>query len=115
MPITLFNPGLFRETDPGTIGSMRGTALVLLALGLPLLLGGMIAALAGSRRGEMVWLGALGYSLYNAAVFTIGVAFNRLFPAYLAMFALALWSLIALAIRLDLADPPIRVSAGFFV
>jgi hypothetical protein len=112
MPITLFNPGIFHETDPGTIGSMRGTALVLLALGLPLLLGGMTAALAGSRRGEMVWLGALGHGLYNAAVFTVGVAFNRLFPVYLAMFALALWSLITLAARLDPAVPPIRVSAG---
>jgi hypothetical protein len=112
MPITLFNPGIFHESDPGTIGSMRGTALVLLALGLPLLLGGMRAALTGSRRGEMVWLGALGYSLYNAATFTIGVAFTRLFPAYLAMFALALWALITLATRLDPAAPPIRVSAG---
>lgn len=112
MPITLFNPGIFHESDPGTVGSMRGTALVLLALGLPMLLGGMRAALAGSRRGEMVWLGALGYSLYNAATFTIGVAFNRLFPIYLAMFALALWALATLTIRLDPDDPPIRVAAA---
>lgn len=113
--ITVFNPGIFREPDPTTVGSARGTALVLLVLGLPVLLGAIAKAVAGSRRAEMIWLGTLIYALYNAAVFAIGMAFTRLFPAYLAMFALGLWALVMLAIRIDRAelvehvDPALRV------
>lgn len=105
MAITVFNPDVLREPDVTTVGSARGTALILLVIGLPVLLIAVNTALVGSsRRAEIVWLGTLGYALYNVAVFAIGTAFTRLFPLYLAMFALALWSLITLVIRLSRDD-----------
>ena len=89
-------------------GSARGTALVMLALALPLLLAGLVAAGRGSPHGWAVLLGALAYLTYNATLLTYATPFNALFPAYVALLALAFWSLVSALVE----RPPVSAGPG---
>src|SRR5688572_24364560 len=55
---SLFFPVLLGG-EPVTDGNLRGTALVVLVLALPLLWLGMWRTVHGSARGLVVWLGAV--------------------------------------------------------
>jgi hypothetical protein len=98
--VGVFSPSVFR--DPAmTAGNARGTSLVILAIAIPALLASMVLAARGSLRAQIVWLGALGYLAYNGVIFAFDTAFNDLFLVYVAMLALAVWSLVALLTRVD--------------
>ena len=98
--IGVFNPGTFR--DPAmTAGNARGTALVVLVVAVPLIAGSLILSARGSARAGVIWLGSLGYVLYNSVLFGFAMTFNRLFLVYVAMFALALWSVVTALMRVD--------------
>jgi hypothetical protein len=77
-------------------GSARGTALVVLLGGVPALACSMLLAARGSAAAVITWLGAAGFLLYNSLMFVFATPANRLFPLYLAMLALAAWSIGAL-------------------
>jgi hypothetical protein len=98
--IGAFVPSIFRDA-PVTVGNARGTAVVLLVVGLPLLVGSMRLATRGSRRALIVWLGVLGYVAYNAVIFSFATVFNALFLFYAAMLSLSVWSIVTLAKRID--------------
>ena len=88
---TYLMPGLLR--GPAVMnGSARGTALAVLLAGVPVLAGSMLLAARGSAGAVITWLGAVAFLLYNSVLFVFGTPANRLFPAYLAMLALAAWS-----------------------
>jgi hypothetical protein len=57
-----------------------------------------------------VWLGALGYVLYNAVIFAFELAFNRFFLVYVGLLAFAVFALIANLTQLDLSVLPTRFS-----
>ena len=109
----------------GSNGNLRGTAVVVLAVGLPLLAVAMVGAARGSARGSarafVVWLGALGYLLYQAVLFCFATPFNNLFLFYVAYLSLAVWSLVFLLRGTDFAtfgeqlspNMPIRYIAGY--
>jgi hypothetical protein len=82
-------------------GSARGTALVVMALAVPLLLGAMVATARGSARAPLVWAGSVAYLLYNSVLFLFATPFNRLFLLYIAMLGLSLWSVITVLAELD--------------
>lgn len=104
----LLIPDLFR--DPAmSVGNARGTNLVMLTVALPAVVASMLLAARGSLRAQIVWLGGLAYLLYNAVPFAFAMAFNRLFLLYIAALSLALWSLVALLMRVDLE----RLGASF--
>jgi hypothetical protein len=84
-----------------SVGTARGTALVVAAVAVPVLLAAMWFSGRGSLRAIIVWLGAAGYLLYNAVMFLFGTPYNRFFLAYVAMFALALWSIGAVLVQTD--------------
>lgn len=99
--MTFFVPGIL--TGPAAMnGSARGTALVVLAVAVPVVLIAMRAAARGSVRAVIAWLGAAGYLLYNAVMFVFATPFNRLFLVYVAMLSLALWTVIVLVSQIDL-------------
>jgi hypothetical protein len=100
--IGVFYPDIFRDTAV-TAGNARGTDLVILVVAIPALVIAMALTARGSLRAQIVWLGALGYILYNAIFFAFAVAFNPLFLVYIAVLSLALWSLVALLMALDVA------------
>ena len=80
-------------------GSARGTALVVILAGVPILAGSVLAARRGSTRGLAIWLGTVSYLTYNAVMFCIATPFNRLFPLYVAMLSLSIFLLAGVAIH----------------
>jgi hypothetical protein len=92
--------GLWTALDPGLLlgpaamrGSARGTALVLVVVGVPLLLASMAWAARGSAAAVVVWGGALLYCLYNAVLLLFLTPFNAAFLGYVALLGATLWSL----------------------
>lgn len=65
--------------------SWYGNDWVTLVAACPLLLFGLTRAGAGLERGFLVWLGLMGYALYNYAFYLLGAALNALFPLYLTL------------------------------
>jgi hypothetical protein len=88
---TALVPGVLR--GPAVMnGSARGTALVVLLIAVPALAIAMWYAARGSARAQIVWLGAVGYILYNSTLFLFMTPFNNLFLLYVAMLSLGIWS-----------------------
>jgi hypothetical protein len=97
---SLLRPGLLRGT-PVTDGDLRGTALVVLVVGVPLVLAAMPAARRCSNRAAGAWLAGLLYLAYQGVMFCFGTPMNRLFPAYVALLGLSGWAAVALVRAVD--------------
>lgn len=107
------------------VGSMRGTALVMLALGIPMLFVAM--AIAAAQRGGLLvvvsWIAGLVFITYQAWMFLFAVPFNGFFLVYVVMLASGFWAIIALLVALHperFADAegtrmPGRLLAGWMV
>ena len=102
-------------------GSARGTALVVLLAGVPVLACSLILARRGSAIAVVTWLAAIGFLLYNALMFVFATPVNRLFLLYLAVLSLAAWSAGTLLWQADTralgrlvpARAPARLAAGY--
>ena len=100
-----------------------GNDWVTLVVALPLLAGGLAATTRGSSRGLLLWLGALGYALYNYAYYLFGAALNAFFPLYLAaVIAAALALIVSLSTiparsiaRRFPSHAPVRLIGGYFL
>ncbi len=92
-----------RRDVPMTVGNMRGTALAVLVIAVPLLVGSMMLSSRGSLRARFVWLGAVAYIAYNAVMFCFALQFNSFFLLFAALLALSFWALVTLLVRFDLA------------
>jgi hypothetical protein len=77
-------------------GNMRGTAAALFAVGLPVLIVAMTGTARGSARAFVVWLGTLGYLIYQAVLLCFATPMNNLFLLYVAYLGLAVWSTVML-------------------
>jgi hypothetical protein len=84
-------------------GNLRGTALIVMVLGLPLLAISMWLAARGSVRALVVWVGTVVYVGYQGLLFVFGTPFNALFLVFVAMLSLSIWSLVSLSTSVDLA------------
>jgi hypothetical protein len=73
-------------------GSARGTALVVLLAGVPVLACSMLLAARGSAAAVITWLGSVAFLLYNSLMFVFATPANRFFLLYLATLALGAWS-----------------------
>jgi hypothetical protein len=74
---------------------------VTLIVAAPLLLIGLIRSAAGSPRGLLLWLGLIGYALYNYAFYLFGAALNAFFPIYVVALVLAVIVLVLALPQLD--------------
>jgi len=92
---SLVRPSLLTGA-PVTAGNVRGTALVVLVLTVPVLLLGMRTARTGSLPALCAWAGATIALTYQGLLFCFGTPFNALFLAYVAMLGLGIWTLVAL-------------------
>ena len=92
---------VFHRDVPMSIGNMRGTALTILLLGVPLLLLSMAMTARGSLRALFVWLGSLAYIAYNAVMFCFAAHFNAFFLLFTALLALSFWSLLTLLAKVE--------------
>lgn len=104
-----FITDLFQRDNAALGGCARGTALVILAAALPVLVVSMFLTARGSNRARLVWLGMLLYILYNSIYYSFSATFNRFTPVFIAMLSLAGWSLLALLRETDVE----AVRAGF--
>jgi hypothetical protein len=98
----LFVHGMYRNNGFAT-AAFRGSDLVSLAVAVPTLLVSVVLARRGSRRAQMVWLGALGYVAYTY-LYTFAIAFNRLFLVYLALLSLSVFTIVRGLVALDARD-----------
>jgi hypothetical protein len=98
--VTFFVPSILR--GPAVMnGSARGTALVVIAVDVPMLGIAMWFATRGSYRSLIVWLGAIAGVLYQSVLFLFFTPFNSLFLLYVALFALCFWSALTLLHEID--------------
>ncbi|HEX8510831.1 MAG TPA: hypothetical protein VF635_15200 [Propionibacteriaceae bacterium] len=86
-----------------------GNDWVTLILALPLLVVALALVRRGSIRGQLLWLGMLGYSTYTYAFYLFGAALNVFFPLYAILLVLSVVGLILALPRLDVS----AVAAGF--
>ena len=98
----LFIADLYRDND-WVRPQLRGNDLVTLAVAAPLLTFSLIRAMGGSPRGQLLWLGALGYMLYNYLYYALVAAFNPLFLIYVALMSMSLFALVLGLITLNWA------------
>ena len=93
-------------------GNLRGTALVVFLLGVPALLTAMAGTACGSPRWLVVWLGTLGYLLYQAVLFCFATPLNSFFLCYVAYLGLGVWSVVTLFPAVDQHAFGSRLSTG---
>jgi hypothetical protein len=108
---SFFLPSVLTGAAVGN-GNLRGTALVVLLLGVPTLLTAMAGTARGSTRWPVVWLGTLGYLLYQAVLFCFATPLNGLFLCYVAYLGFAVWSIVALFPAVDQRAFGSRLSVG---
>jgi hypothetical protein len=93
---------------------------VSLLVAVPLLVIGLRLDRRGSPRGRLVWIGMLGYAIYNYAFYLFGASLNAFFPLYVAALVVASTALILLLVATDAEDlsrrlrprAPVRVVGG---
>lgn len=113
---------VFGRETPMTVGNMRGTALAMLVVAVPLLLISMRLASRGSLRARVVWLGAVAYIAYNAVMFCFALQFNAFLMLFIALLSVSFWTLVILlsgfdveAVRAAGARVPVRAVAGYML
>jgi hypothetical protein len=88
----IFWPAAYaKETLYSSAGAI-GSDLVDLLLVVPVLLISGILGYRGSVPARLVWLGTLGYLLYNFVLYAFGVHFNALFLIYCATLSLCFYA-----------------------
>jgi hypothetical protein len=110
----------YQDETPFGRNGFRGADLVTVVVVLPLLLAAGRTAMRGSRRGRLLWLGALGYVAYQYG-YVFAYSWSRLFLVYLALLSIAAFTMAAALVRLDVDevaarfDPatPTRATARF--
>lgn len=88
-------------TKPGMVAALYVQDLISLPAA-PVLLAAMFWTARGSRRAFVVWCGVLVYASYYYAFYVFGYAYNVLYPLYLALMGLGVYSLIGLLAGVDL-------------
>ena len=117
----LLAPQIYR--DPAVLLPQNlGTDIVTLGIGIPLLGIGAGAMRVGSLRARLLWLGALGYLVYAYGMYALGVRWNPLFLAYLALFSLSFFALVigllgtdAALVRTRATGAPVRSVAAYLI
>jgi hypothetical protein len=89
-----------------------GNDLVTAVTAVPLMLLGTALSRQGSLRGTLLWLGVLGYAIYNYAFYLFGAALNVFFPLYIAAFLASSFTLLLAVVRLDAQELPALQRSG---
>lgn len=89
--VGLLVPDVYRDSEP-LLAQIYGQDLVTALVAVPVLLVALAAARRGSRRGEVVRLGVVGYLLYTYGSYAVMTVFNELYLVYVALFGLSLFA-----------------------
>lgn len=99
----LFIPTLYHDND-FIRRAWLGSDITTLFLVVPLLAVALVFSMRGSLRAQLLWVGLLGYILYNYAFYLFGATFNSFFLIYTVLFASSIYALI-----LVLSNLPLRI------
>lgn len=105
----LIIPDLYRDNE-FVKSAWFTNDLITLIVGIPLLITSLLFAFKGSVRWQLVWMGMLGYMVYNFAFYLFGAAFNNLFLVYVALFSSSIAALILGLSNLNVNDIALRFS-----
>lgn len=103
----LLMPTQYRDAD-WIKAAWFGNDLMTLVIAVPLIIAGQRATFR-SLRAELLWIGALGYAVYNYTFYLFGAALNAFLPLYVITLGLAIVTLASALSRLD----PNAVKARF--
>jgi hypothetical protein len=119
--LTLFLPDVLLGPAV-TNGNARGTALVMLVLGAPLLLAAGLLQQRGWRWAPVMCIGLLAYLAYNGFMFLTATPYNRLFLVYVLAMSTTVFALGASVLRVEpslvaerLPRVPARVVGGYIL
>jgi hypothetical protein len=97
-----FFPAIYSDfTRPQRVAESQGQDVVTLFIALPLLLVAARLTRRGDVRGPLFWVGALGYVLYVYLIYAYGGLYNILFPTYVAIMGLCIFSIIGVLNGVD--------------
>ena len=96
----LFVEGLYPD-GPWAREAFRAGDLATMALVAPALIASLIMSARGSTRATLVWMGMLGYSVYNYAYYVFGAVFNDIFLLHVALFSISIFALVCALRGLD--------------
>src|SRR5918996_1258768 len=89
----LFVEGLYPD-GPWAREAFRAGDLATMALVAPALIASLIMSARGSTRATLVWMGMLGYSVYNYAYYVFGAVFNDIFLFHVSLFSISFFALV---------------------
>jgi hypothetical protein len=92
--IEIHGRGLYSHDSAFVAPLLRGTDMITLVVGIPLLLIGYILYRRGSLRGYIFLCAMLLYFLYIGVTYTFSVLFNSMFLFYTALFSASLFAAI---------------------
>jgi hypothetical protein len=111
--VELAGDGLYQYDTVFVAAGQRGTDVVTLCLGIPLLIWVTARYRRGSVRGALLMTGTLAYFLYVYGSMALGtVAYNDLFLVYVVAAAASLYALLAAFRSVDVAELGARISAS---
>jgi hypothetical protein len=111
-PVQLHGHGLYRYDTVFIAEGSKGTDLVTVLLGVPLLVLALAAYRRGSRRGGLLLAGALSYFLYVYASRALFNAYNPMFLGYIAVFSASVYALLLVVTAVDRAGLGERLTQG---
>jgi hypothetical protein len=109
----IYGQGIYRDSSLFAGSGARGTDVVTLLVGLPLLALGTLLHRRGLLRGTLLLAGALTWFLYVYGSLALGaVAYSDLFLLHVALFAASLWGLVLVLTAVDRAGLAARLQPG---
>lgn len=106
--VALAVPGFYDDLTVAFLPQAIAQDVTNLVLVAPLTLVSAVLALRGSDAARPVWLGTLGFTVYNYAIYTFAIPFGPLFLLWVAILGLSTYALIGGLVSLD------RTIAGRF-
>lgn len=92
--VEIYGQGLYHYDTLFQGAGNKGTDIITIFLGIPLLVVSLLLYRRGSLRGGLLLMGALTWFLYTYASYALGpVAYNNLFLVYVALFSTSLFAL----------------------
>lgn len=109
--IELYGSGLYRHETLFKGAANRGSDLVTLVLGVPLLIVATVLYRRGALRGALLLSGALSWPLYLYATMAVGAAYNELFLLYVGIFSASLFAFILTLVSIDRTSVAARMQS----
>jgi hypothetical protein len=85
--------GLYHE-GAWAAEAFRGGDLVSLVVAAPLLVYALVRTVRGSLRWPVVWIGVLGYCVYDYSFYVFGAHFNDAFPLHIVAMSASLFAIV---------------------